>query len=129
MPFRLLTKLDKRDLGNAAEVYVLRLLGKEKYKILARNFSCRFGEIDIICQDRSGCVIFIEVRFRKTSPFASAAESVTPTKQGKIRKTAHYFLRSNPHLLRQVCRFDVFALQQSPETGELTTDWIKNAFC
>ena len=95
--------------------------------VLARNFRARTGEIDIIGQ-HGGCLVFVEVRARGNSRFASAAASVDRRKQLRILRTAQLFLQQQPDLATLPCRFDVIAFEppQSAPGRELL--WIKAAF-
>ena len=58
---------------------------------MTRNFRCRFGEIDLVMLD-ADCLVFIEVRYRKSGSFATAAESVDRRKQRKLALTGAFFL-------------------------------------
>jgi len=92
--------------------------------LLARNYHCRRGEIDIIMQD-GNFLVFIEVRYRKNDHFGSAAESVTRQKQQRLLTTADYYLQNEKQNADNACRFDVITLsgQQYPQI-----EWIKDAF-
>lgn len=118
----------RRNIGNSAESHAARYLNKQNHKILERNFNCRFGEIDLITLDQAGHLVFVEVRYRTDSAFASASESITPVKQNRIRKAAQIYLSSHPKLSALPCRFDVIALQQATDTNEISLDWLQNAF-
>ena len=91
---------------------------------VARNFYCRGGEIDLIMLDED-CLVFIEVRFRSTSKFARACDTVDARKQRKIIRTAAMFVARNHRFGNAVMRFDVVAAE-GPE--EAIIDWIKDAF-
>jgi putative endonuclease len=105
----------------AAESY-LRARG---LKLLHRNFSSRFGEIDLIMEDEQ-TVVFIEVKYRKSAQHGSGAEAVTFHKQDKISRTASWYLAKNPHRAEQFCRFDVISIE--PEIADQGIHWIKSAF-
>ncbi|MFO7541901.1 MAG: YraN family protein [Thiobacillus sp.] len=107
-------------LGQSAEARAEAFLTDRGLTPVARNWRCRFGEIDLIMQD-GATRVFIEVRLRSRSDFGGAAASVTPAKQKKLLAAAHQYLAQ----LKTVppCRFDVVAL-----TGNTTPDWIRNAF-
>lgn len=107
-------------LGPAAESRAEAFLQTHGLKLLARNWRCRFGEIDLIMQD-GATRVFVEVRLRSRSDFGGAAASVTPAKQKKLLAAARQYLTT----LRTLppCRFDVVAL-----TADAPPDWIKNAF-
>lgn len=108
--------------GQLAEQTALKYLLKNKLKLITQNWQCRFGEIDLIMLDQKQ-LVFIEVRFRKTSSYADAAESVHQFKQQKLIKTAEYFLSLEQKFNRLACRFDVIAIDDSAKIH-----WIKNAF-
>jgi putative endonuclease len=95
---------DKKLLGAFGEDAACAFLKKKGYKIVGRNFSCRFGEIDIIACNRH-YVAFVEVKMRKNASFATAAEFVTRDKQRRIITTAQLWLSRNPSRLQP--RFDV----------------------
>ena len=77
--------------GPDAEERVARELERRGFRILARNFRSRFGEIDLIAQ-RGHDLHFVEVRARATARFLHPAVSVDARKQGRIRRTAEVFL-------------------------------------
>src|ERR1700738_197807 len=97
---------NKQAIGRRAEEEACVFLQKQGLRLIARNYLCRLGEIDLIMQDHSS-LVFIEVRCRKPSIFGTAAETVTSLKQGKIIKTAMYYLREQRLSQEQTCRFDV----------------------
>lgn len=105
----------------AAESY-LRTQG---LKLLQRNFSSRFGEIDLIMIDGQ-TVVFIEVKYRRSNQHGSGADAVTFHKQERISRTAAWYLAKNPHRAENVCRFDVISI--NPNTSDKDIDWIRNAF-
>lgn len=109
-------------LGDEAEDIACAYLQSKRLKLLERNFRSRFGEIDVICLDRS-TLIFVEVRMRSSSRFGGAAESVTPAKQKRLIQTAHQYLQAHGH--RGGCRFDVLLLNGAAPHA---VEWIQNAF-
>lgn len=90
-------------------------LRRHGYRILARNYSCRFGEIDIIAADRH-YVVFVEVKLRASDRFVRAGAYVTPAKQARIRTAASLWLAEHETELQP--RFDVIEIY-APE-GEGT---------
>lgn len=113
--------------GLAYENIALKYLEKNKLTLINRNFHTRFGEIDLIMKD-GDTLTFIEVRFRKSSAYGSASETVNTAKQLKIIKSAEVFLTQNQgwHLNS---RFDVIAI--SPATlspFKHKIEWHKAAF-
>jgi len=94
-------------------------------KLLQRNFSSRFGEIDLIMEDKE-TVVFVEVKYRKCNQHGSGAEAVTFHKQGRISRTAAWYLAMNPHRAEQFCRFDVISID--PQEKGQGINWIEDAF-
>ena len=82
-------KTEKRRIGNLGEKLASRLLKKEGYKILKRNYVAEGNEIDIIAK-QGDTVVFVEVKTRnfKEDSELSPAAAVTPEKQRKIIKAA-----------------------------------------
>ena len=71
-------------------------LKKKGFTIVARNWHCTFGEIDIIAKHKE-LLVFVEVKYRKSSAFGGAAYSITTSKMTKIRRTIEYYLQQFPH--------------------------------
>ena len=94
-------------------------------KLLQRNFSSRFGEIDLIMEDNR-TIVFVEVKYRANNQHGSGADAVTFQKQGRISRTASWFLAKNPHRAEQFCRFDVISIDTLNKDQGI--NWIKNAF-
>lgn len=90
--------------GPWGEALAAEYLRKKRYRLLARNYRCRYGEIDLIVRDRR-YLVFVEVKLRKSPNFAAAAEYVDQRKQERLRKTAAVWLSQNPTELQP--RFDV----------------------
>lgn len=93
--------------GAWGEALAAEYLRKKHYKIIAAGFRSRFGEIDLIAQDKK-YLAFVEVKLRKTADFAKAMEYVDRRKQDKIRVTASLYLSENPTKLQP--RFDVIEI-------------------
>lgn len=79
---------DKRSLGNIGEKIAVNFLKKKGYKILDRNFrTSRFGEIDIIAQDKeSRQIVFVEVKTKSSDDFGSPEDEFTVFKKQKMRR-------------------------------------------
>ena len=97
------------------------------YRILARNYSCRFGEIDIIAADRH-YVVFVEVKLRTSDRFVRAGAYVTPAKQTRIRTAASLWLAEHETELQP--RFDVIEIYapEGPESRNVSIRQIEDAF-
>lgn len=93
--------------GAWGEALAAEYLRKKRYKLVAAGYRCRFGEIDLIVQDRR-FLVFVEVKLRKSADFAKALEYVDKRKQDRIRTTASLYLAENPTELQP--RFDVIEI-------------------
>ena len=102
-------------------------LRKKRYTLIASGFRCRFGEIDLIAKNRQ-YLVFVEVKLRKSSDFASAAEYVDRRKQEKIKATAAFFLSRNPIPLQP--RFDVIEIYapEGTQTAHPEIHHMEDAF-
>jgi putative endonuclease len=92
-------------IGEAAATEYLKNLG---YKILARNFRTRWGEIDIIARD-GDCLVFAEVKTRADERYGAPEEAVTRTKQQHLVKAGQIYL-SQTKQAHALWRIDVLAL-------------------
>ncbi len=115
--------------GEDAEHACCDHLKTQGLKIVDSNFSCRYGEIDIIMLDKK-VLVFVEVRFRKNNNFGGGLESITAAKQQKLRNTAELYLQQNNRY--ENARFDVVSMSKNNQTSyskqEYTFEWITNAF-
>jgi putative endonuclease len=116
------------DIGRDAEYTARQYLEKQGLKLIESNYRCRYGEIDLIMQDKHG-IVFIEVRYRSNNLFGSGAESVDFRKQQKLLSSASHFLQSHKQLANQSCRFDVISLSadRNKNIDPSTLQWITNA--
>ena len=83
--------MNKKIKGDFGEDLATNYLIKNKYKIIARNYSCALGEIDIVALDKK-TIVFVEVKTRTSQAFGLPREAVTRSKQQHICKTAQYFV-------------------------------------
>ena len=113
--------MDTASSGRQAEALAERLLTGAGLAIIARNFRCRHGEIDLIARE-TDTFVFCEVRLRTGDSHGGAEESITPRKQARIAAAARYFLTARPEA---PCRFDVLLLQ-TLDVARIR--WIRNAF-
>jgi len=111
--------------GKEAEKAALQWLISKKLTLITCNYSCRFGEIDLIMLEQD-TLVFIEVRLRAHSRFGGAALSVTNSKQQKIITTANHFLMCHSKYTLYKCRFDVLAFESN--TAKISPVWYKDAF-
>lgn len=95
-------------LGSKGESYAEKLLIRNGYGIVDKNFRCKVGEIDIIAV-QNGVLVFVEVKTRKSSKYGLPEEAVTPRKIYKIKRTADWYLSQNPNLPKKH-RIDVVSI-------------------
>lgn len=82
---------DKKNIGNAGEEFAAEVLKAKGYYIIRRNFSCPYGEIDIVAI-KDKVISFIEVKTRTSCQYGSPSEAVNLKKQRHIKNAARYFL-------------------------------------
>ncbi len=114
-------KLNESNAGLQAEKLAATYLSQHGLKLVAKNYHCRFGEIDLIMQD-GNTVVFVEVRLRTNSQFGSAASSITPKKQQKLILTAQHYLQQHGEC---ACRFDAILMHKADLQD---IEWLRNAF-
>jgi putative endonuclease len=108
--------------GGRAEELCAEILRRAGLRILARNWRCRFGEIDLVAEE-GDTLVFAEVRLRRgAGAFGGAAESVTAAKRARLVAAARLYLSRRPETR---CRFDVLLLD-ALEGGRVR--WIRDAF-
>ncbi|MCI5839901.1 MAG: YraN family protein [Peptoniphilaceae bacterium] len=114
-------KTFKRIFGDKGEEKAVKYLIENKYIILDRNYSSKYGEIDIICK-KDNIICFVEVKTRKSLKYGYASESVNYKKQIRILNTAKIYC-TEKNLYDNFFRFDVCEIYSN---GEI--NYIENAF-
>ena len=107
--------------GVEAEAMAADFLEHKGLQILARNYRCRLGEIDLVARD-GDTTVFVEVRSRGSSTFGGAAASITAAKRGRLLKAARHYISRQRAL--PLCRFDALLIEGEPPRIE----WLRNAF-
>lgn len=119
-------KFSTQSIGEIGEKYAAEFLKKKKYKILERNYRKKYGEIDIIAENKNH-LVFVEVKTRHTDSMTSAADAVNRQKQLKIIKTASLYLTENE--TDKFCRFDVCEVYVNADNLKLVNiNYIESAF-
>jgi len=103
-------------LGAWGEAQAAEYLRKKRYELVAAGYRSRFGEIDLIVQNRK-FLVFVEVKLRKSEKFAKAFEYVDRRKQDRIRMTASMYISRNPTQLQP--RFDVIEVYAPEGTATI----------
>ena len=117
--------VQNKRLGDRGEDLAARFLRGNGYRILARNYRCPCGEIDLIARDGE-IIVFVEIKGRSTRRFGSPLEAITPVKRRRLAVTAHHYLTACS-LGSARTRFDVVGIRWMPGgSGECTL--IRDAF-
>ena len=112
-------EMNKRKTGAVYEAKAASYLKENGYQILEKNYRCPLGEIDLIARE-GRYLVFIEVKYRRTSRLGTGEEAVNIRKQQKILAASRWYLMQHPAWC--YCRFDVVAIH-----GEMI-HVIRNAF-
>ena len=113
------------EIGRAAEAAAARHLERIGYRILQNNFRARGGELDVVAMDGTALAI-VEVRYRASDQYGSAAASITTHKRRRIIRAARALLATQPLLARFPARFDVVEVSGPAEA--LNCILIRGAF-
>lgn len=104
--------------GTAAEQRALTFLQQQGCVLIARNWHCAYGEIDLIMQ-LNDTLLFVEVKYRKNQQFGGAAYSITPHKLAKLQRSIEQYLQQ--HSLNCPCRLDAVLIE-----GDHSPIWLNN---
>ncbi len=116
--------MDRASIGRRGEDEAALFLESKGYKVLERNYRCRYGEIDIVARDGK-TVVFVEVKTRGSDRFGAPVDSVDARKQKKILLTSQFYIESN-RLFDSDLRFDVVGIEMNG--GKIAFELVKNAF-
>ena len=107
------------DIGRDAEDLAVRFLQRHGLRIVARNWRCRFGEIDVVACD-GPLLVFVEVRARTSRSHGGAAESITAAKRRKLVAAANLYLARSGS--ERPCRFDALLIE-----ADARIEWVRDA--
>lgn len=108
--------------GRRFERIARRYLETRGLAYVAQNYRAARGEIDLIMRERD-TLVFVEVRYRASARFGTAAETVGRDKQSRLRRAAEHYLQRYGTC---ACRFDVIAVTR--DAGGDRIEWIRDAF-
>lgn len=114
-----------RAAGDGYEQRACGELERAGLTLLARNYTTRHGELDLVMRDGEA-VVFVEVRYRRSASHGDAAASVTASKQARLILAAQHWLAAHPKHAQRTCRFDVVSYDGPPEAIERR--WLRGAF-
>ena len=118
--------MSSTSIGRKGERLARAFLEKKGSVIIAHNFRCRFGEIDLILR-KNKAFRFVEVKYRKSEEYGLPQESVVKRKQARIQKTAILWLRIRHLPMDSEIHFDVLAISRDV-FGKITYNYIEDAF-
>ena len=117
--------MDRISIGRKGENLARIFLKEKGFTIVAHNFRCRFGEIDLIIRKNS-TFRFVEVKYRRSEEYGLPQESVQKRKQAKIRKTALLWLKLRQLPMDSDVHFDILAITK--HSGKIAYEYIEDAF-
>lgn len=113
--------LTAKQLGRAGESYATQWLSQRDWRILDRNFRCRYGELDIVALAPNREIVFVEVKTRRSNAQGLPQEAVDSHKQANLRKAAMEWLLDESHYTaHRGTRFDVIAIRIAANKPILT---------
>jgi large subunit ribosomal protein L19 len=115
----------KDRVGHAGEVAALTYLKEQGFRILARDWRSRLGQIDIVAED-GDTLVLIEVKARRGVGFGTPEEAVDERKQRKLRMLLELY-RAQTHRQKQPCRIDVIGLLMDGAMTVTKTEHIRDA--
>lgn len=117
-----MTTLTRNQLGALGEQLAVEHLTAQGLRIVARNWRCRYGELDVIAAGADGAVVFVEVKTRTGDGFGGWEYAVTPTKVRRIRRLAGLWLAAQDQKWAAI-RIDVIGIRigrkRTPEITHL----------
>jgi len=116
---------DSREQGARAERIAREYLEQRGMTTRELNYSCRMGEIDAVMQD-GAALVFVEVRYRRTSRYGTPAETIDRKKQQRLLRAAEHYLQRSGLSDEVECRFDVVILEGALSDPQV--QWISDAF-
>jgi len=105
--------------GKEGEEMAAKWLKDRGYKILDKNNSTKWGEIDIIVS-KNDILIFVEVKLKTTEDYGTPEEMIGKNKLMQVRRTAEMYLLNNPDIAKQFDRYQIDAICIVEETGRIS---------
>lgn len=115
-----------RSMGNQGEAEAARYLRKKGCALLASQWRCRFGELDLIARDRRGTILFVEVKLRSNLSVGLPREFVDARKQERLRRAAACWMSVTE--TDAPTRFDVAEIYTDGSGRVLRLEYLEDAF-
>jgi len=117
--------MKRRDIGILGEKLAKDFLSKRSYRIIETNYRCPEGEIDLVAEHK-GCLVFVEVRTKKSLNFGHPEESITPAKKERLKAVAAHYQQTHADL-PSLWRIDVVAIELDQKGKLLRIELIEYA--
>jgi putative endonuclease len=117
--------MKRRETGILGEKIAGEFLKKRGYQIIEANYRCPEGEIDLVARHKD-CLVFIEVRTKRSLAFGTPEESITAAKKARLKNIVAYYQQTHD-ALPQVCRIDVVAVELDRRGRPSRIELIENA--
>jgi putative endonuclease len=114
-----------RKAGAVFEERACSELERAGLRLLARNYTTRYGELDLVMRD-GDVIVFVEVRHRVRAGHGDALASITATKQTRLIQTAELWLADHAKHAHRACRFDVVSYDGPVDNARM--NWLQSAF-
>jgi putative endonuclease len=111
--------------GHLSEQYARRWLRNKGLQLIVANYGCKRGELDLVMLDK-GCLVIVEVRYRKSTAFGGPLASISRQKRQRISRATMDFLKHHPQYHQHPLRFDALTLTGPLDSPEVT--WRRRAF-
>lgn len=116
---------DRKRTGDAGEKIAAEFLINHGYTILDTNFRCQYGEVDIVAEHEN-CLVFVEVRTKKSLAFGTPEESITQPKKEKLILTAQTYVQEHDDTPSD-WRIDVVAIELNKDNSVSRIEQIESA--
>jgi putative endonuclease len=117
--------MDRQEVGKLGEKAARKFLKKRGYRIRETGFRCHHGEIDIIAQKKD-CLVFVEVRTKRSLEFGTPEESITQAKKERLIASALTYASTHQNL-PPLWRIDVVAIEIDDKGKTKRMEHIENA--
>ena len=115
----------RKEVGDWGERIAQSFLRGQGYRILETNYRCPHGEADIVAKDGE-CLVFVEVKTRRSRSYGTPEESITPVKEARLSAVADHYLQSRAMTPAEY-RVDLVTVEVEPPRRSPTVRLIKNA--
>ena len=110
--------------GDVGEKIAAKYLADHGYTILDTNYRCQYGEVDIIAEHKD-CLVFVEVRTKKSLTYGTPEESITQSKKEKLILTAQTYIQEHDDIPDN-WRIDVVAIEMNKDNSVKRIELVEN---